>query len=240
MKHTGYNNVVSSLGNSVANGFDFLGKENLEIGGVDLKLTEMDFRKYDVALGRFNGIDLLAEDGQFSITPYHYAGNNPVLFSDPSGLKKQDPILKLEEPMWQPEGGYFQLYNMGGNFYNNLTNGSNLGGGVPGASGAMGGYGYGTLYSTDFFDNGREQAAWSDAVTKLVNSVNFVDNGFDPEFEQNLSGIIVTDENKALLNIIDLINDAGYHYYDLSEYSVLGTLNTALGAGSASYCMSSN
>jgi hypothetical protein len=128
----------------------------------------------------------------------------------------------------------------GGNFYNKLKNGEGLGGGVPGGSGAMGGYGYGTLYSTDFFDNGREQAAWSDAVTKLVNSVNFVDNGFDPEFEQNLSGIIVTDENKALLNIIDLINDAGYHYYDLSEYSVLGTLNTALGAGSASYCMSSN
>jgi hypothetical protein len=74
-----------------------------------------------------------------------------VLFSDPSGLKKQDPSLKRGEFLDQPKGGYLEMYMSGGNFYNKLKNGEGLGGGVPGGSGAMGGYGYGTLYSSSMY-----------------------------------------------------------------------------------------
>ena len=45
----------------------------------------MDYRQYDNALGRFNCIDLLAE-ASTGINPYQFGNNNPVFFSDPSGL----------------------------------------------------------------------------------------------------------------------------------------------------------
>src|SRR5690554_508726 len=45
----------------------------------------MDFRLYDGALGRFFGIDLLA-DLFTSHSPYHFAYNNPITFMDPTGL----------------------------------------------------------------------------------------------------------------------------------------------------------
>jgi RHS repeat-associated protein len=43
------------------------------------------FRKYDPQIGRFNGIDALSESAAGN-SPYHFAGNNPVLGSDPTGL----------------------------------------------------------------------------------------------------------------------------------------------------------
>ncbi|MCL9806898.1 T6SS effector amidase Tae4 family protein [Flavobacterium amniphilum] len=83
VKHKGYNNVVTSLGNGTANKFKFNGKESEVFEG--LNVTEMDFRQYDAALGRFNCIDLLAESTPMA-TPYHFALNNPVIANDPSGL----------------------------------------------------------------------------------------------------------------------------------------------------------
>ena len=45
----------------------------------------MDFRLYDGALGRFAGIDILA-DMFTSHSPYHFGYNNPISFADPTGL----------------------------------------------------------------------------------------------------------------------------------------------------------
>ncbi len=45
----------------------------------------MDFRQYDNALGRFSGMDRLAELS-YSMTPYRFAYNNPVYWTDPTGL----------------------------------------------------------------------------------------------------------------------------------------------------------
>ena len=42
------------------------------------------YRSYDAALGRFTGIDPKAELTD-ALSPYHYAGNNPVLYNDPMG-----------------------------------------------------------------------------------------------------------------------------------------------------------
>ncbi len=50
-----------------------------------LNMTAMDYRQYDNTLGRFNSIDVLSELA-YSITPYRFAYNNPVFFSDPTGL----------------------------------------------------------------------------------------------------------------------------------------------------------
>jgi RHS repeat-associated protein len=53
------------------------------------------FREYDPVIGRFNGVDPMAEATD-EITTYAYANNNPVMMNDPLGLSaariKKDPI----------------------------------------------------------------------------------------------------------------------------------------------------
>jgi len=55
----------------------------------------MDFRMYDGALGRFMGIDLLA-DMFAEHSPYHFAYNDPVSFADPSGLQSGSGIRQID------------------------------------------------------------------------------------------------------------------------------------------------
>jgi RHS repeat-associated protein len=50
-----------------------------------LNVTAMDFRHYDSAIGRFNGMDRLTELAP-EISPYRFAFNNPVYWNDPTGL----------------------------------------------------------------------------------------------------------------------------------------------------------
>lgn len=42
------------------------------------------YRNYDAALARFIAVDPIAESAE-SISPYNYAGNNPIMFNDPLG-----------------------------------------------------------------------------------------------------------------------------------------------------------
>jgi RHS repeat-associated protein len=61
--------------------------------GSGLELYETSFRSFDPQLGRFFQIDPLAD--QFhSLTPYQYAGDNPVLSNDPTGLNNNSPSSK--------------------------------------------------------------------------------------------------------------------------------------------------
>ncbi|WP_440880303.1 DUF6443 domain-containing protein [Tenacibaculum sp. C7A-26P2] len=80
LKHKGYNNNVSSLGNSTAQKFKYNGIELEESLG--LNLYEMDLRSYDPAIGRFNGIDPVTHHSQGTSVAFD---NNPVYFADPSG-----------------------------------------------------------------------------------------------------------------------------------------------------------
>ncbi|WP_159290747.1 RHS repeat domain-containing protein [Tenacibaculum maritimum] len=95
LKHKGYNNVVNSLGNSTAQKFRYNGKELNESLG--LNLYEMDFRLYDPAIGRFNGIDPVTH---FFSSPYNSFDNNPVVWSDPSGAD----ATKLINDLWNKSG----------------------------------------------------------------------------------------------------------------------------------------
>ena len=53
---------------------------------VELELDMTKLRMYDYTLGRFTSVDPLADAvGQEVMTPYHYAGSNPVRYSDPYG-----------------------------------------------------------------------------------------------------------------------------------------------------------
>lgn len=83
LKHKGYNNVVLPNGNSTAQKYKFNGQEwQDELG---LNVTAMDFRQYDNVLGRFYNPDRLTELAP-GITPYRFGFNNPVYWSDPTGL----------------------------------------------------------------------------------------------------------------------------------------------------------
>ena len=54
--------------------------------GSGLELYDFNARTYDQQIGRFIQIDPLAESqGQEVLTPYHFALNNPVTYSDPTG-----------------------------------------------------------------------------------------------------------------------------------------------------------
>ncbi len=84
MKHKGYNNNVSSLGNSTAQKLGYLGQEHqdeLGLGWISYK-----WRNADPALGRFFGIDPIAEDYPNQIL-YQFASNNPVWKIEIEGLE---------------------------------------------------------------------------------------------------------------------------------------------------------
>ena len=105
---------------------------------LDLNVTQMDFRQYDNATGRFNTIDALSE-ATYSNSPYHFANNNPIYFSDPTGLTMQPWV----QAMWDltPEGSSTTWVNKGGYF----TNGGGGGGGSEGGAMSFDGIFLGTV-----------------------------------------------------------------------------------------------
>lgn len=86
LKHKGYNNVVSSNGNSVAQRYKFGGFELQD--ELNLNWYDMTARNYDAALGRWMNLDPLAEQMRRH-SPYNYAYDNPIYFIDPDGMMPQ-------------------------------------------------------------------------------------------------------------------------------------------------------
>ncbi|NQY31281.1 MAG: hypothetical protein HRT69_17670, partial [Flavobacteriaceae bacterium] len=124
-----------------------------------LNVTEMTWRQYDNALGRFHGIDALAATEPHR-TPYHFAGNNPILFSDPSGLKRVAP----------------QEYDNLGNNYSSLMGGRgethwSESVGIGGVYGSLGGGGGGSSSSSSS-SNGGYSGAGSLALMSAIVGVH--------------------------------------------------------------------
>ncbi|MEE4001807.1 RHS repeat-associated core domain-containing protein, partial [Tenacibaculum sp. FZY0031] len=90
LKHKGYNNVTSSIGNSAAQKFKYNGIEFEESLGLDL--YEMDLRMYDPAIARWNAIDIV---DHYEFSPYQAFDNNPAFFADPSGADAESFFNKL-------------------------------------------------------------------------------------------------------------------------------------------------
>lgn len=72
----------AQVGANPPNRFGYNGKEL--IGELDLHWSDYGARMYDASIGKWNGVDALA-NAYYEITPYAYTMNNPVIFIDPDG-----------------------------------------------------------------------------------------------------------------------------------------------------------
>jgi len=69
------------------NRYHYNGKEFEQVAN----LLDYGWRWYDPVIGRWNGVDPLAELAPH-LTPYRYGFNNPLRYIDPDGLFEEDPI----------------------------------------------------------------------------------------------------------------------------------------------------
>lgn len=83
LKHKGYNNNNIQLGYK----YKYNGKELQDELG--LGMYDMEARNYMPDLGRWGNIDELAEEFE-DLSPYNFSNNNPISFSDPSGMAPEN------------------------------------------------------------------------------------------------------------------------------------------------------
>lgn len=116
LKHKGYNSGVSSIGNSMAQNWDFQGQERTEDLG--LNVLEFKYRIHDPAIGRFWQVDPLAEEYVYNGV-YNFSENRVVDAVELEGLE----AFLIHGTTQSNSGTVFssaaerQLQRIGGNTY---------------------------------------------------------------------------------------------------------------------------
>ena len=93
-------NISYRAASSMTNRYGYNGGNEYEDEG-ELNYSNTFYRKYDAQIGRFTGVDMLAEKFAF-INPYQYGYNNPVMFNVPKG----DKLTLPGRPIKGPDGNY--------------------------------------------------------------------------------------------------------------------------------------
>ena len=78
--------IASKAAGSLENKYKFNSSSELN-NDLDISLYETPLRVYDAQIGRFGCIDILAER-YHDFSGYSFVGNDPVLYSDPSGAER--------------------------------------------------------------------------------------------------------------------------------------------------------
>ena len=98
--------LCSQAATVTANNYKFNGGTELE-NSFDVSYYETYFRNYDAQVGRFTGVDGMAES-TVGFSPYQFANNNPINFNDPTGATAYDYNNDhLREYGWDSRGGLF-------------------------------------------------------------------------------------------------------------------------------------
>lgn len=98
----GMNISAYAFSSQTDNKYKFGGKElqDDQLAGRSLNIYDFEARMYDPVLGRFTTQDPHAES-YFSLSPYNYSANNPILFIDPTG---EDILFYI----WEQKGDEWQ------------------------------------------------------------------------------------------------------------------------------------
>jgi RHS repeat-associated protein len=138
MSQEGHGNAIIS-----ETAYTYNGKElNSDFG---LDLHDYGARWYDASIGRWHGVDPLAE--AFSVhSPYNYGVNNPIMMVDPDGRSataagggKDDENLHGGKIMYDKDGNPTSVH-FGNNSRSSNTSSNNVSGGLMASEGASGGY----------------------------------------------------------------------------------------------------
>jgi RHS repeat-associated protein len=95
----------------MVNRYGYNGGNEYEDEG-ELNYSNTFYRKYDAQIGRFTGIDILAEEF-INLTPYNFGNGNPFLFNDPSGALNS-VSSSAGRPQKGPDGNYGEGGGSGG------------------------------------------------------------------------------------------------------------------------------
>jgi len=89
-------------------------------------LQQTFYRNYDAALGRFIGVDPVAEAAD-DMSTYHYAANNPVMFNDPLGDQVNESENYSDYEAVYFHRGYKRIGHASGNHWSNELDAPPLG-----------------------------------------------------------------------------------------------------------------
>ncbi len=179
-------------------------------------------RNYDAALGRFIGVDPMAESAE-SITSYQYAGNNPILFNDPLGDLLPMPGSHTPPPYQNIGGGSNLPADIQASvdaFYASADGGAY--GADPGLTqynvmtGDLGSYGVDQIDMTSIYHAGNKATGDPStgslaAAVVLLNNIS-VANGGAPLSKYNTSWVYLSADGSILHQDVGE-GSGGIHYY---------------------------